>query len=101
VLLRAQHPVRRVVVHLAGGPAGDVVRVRADAAAGGVPLAPFRAAELRLEPGPGYRYYSTWVYTLGFESTGAIAAGPVPPGEGRRLGAFVRLELELDPDAPG
>jgi hypothetical protein len=99
IVLRAHHPVRRVVARVHGGPAGDIVSL--EGAGRGVrplPLAPFQQGELSLEPGRGYRFYDTWVYRLRLASSGRPETTAPSGADPRALGAFVRFEIEVERD---
>jgi hypothetical protein len=88
IILRALEPVVRMKIELRGGPAGDVVSLAS--AENEVRVAAGRTTLLEHSPGRGFPYYDTFLYVLHFRSKGpgAVVAG-------RRLGAFVRIRLEV------
>jgi hypothetical protein len=93
LVLRALQPVTTIGVRLNGGPDGDVVRLEAGKTTQGVPLRPGESRELALEPGAGYPFYLSHVYTLRLGSQAAPVDTAGRP-DARALGAFVRLQLD-------
>jgi len=96
VLLRALEPVRQVRVQLTGGPAGDEVTLAVDGASQSATLGPGETQELRFAPPRGFAYKDTFVYVLKSTSRrgGTIA------GDGRSLGAFVAIQLDVAKRTP-
>ncbi len=92
VLVRALEPVARMRVRLAGGPAGDQVAVELDGAVERSAVAAGESQELVFTPPRGFAYKDTFVHVLKLRSTRGAS---LPGGDGRSLGAFVSLRLEV------
>jgi hypothetical protein len=87
VILRALEPVVGMTVELKGGPAGDSVRLGHRPP---VRVPPGESRRIELRPGEGFPYYDTFLYVLRFRSL-----GPGADLDGRNLGSFVRIRLEV------
>lgn len=85
-------PVRSVVVEVTGGPMGDAVTVRQGFTAHRLTIRPGEVREVSLSVGRGLRYYDTYLHVLHLRSR---RGAPLP--DGRAVGAFVRLRLEMGP----
>jgi hypothetical protein len=86
--------VERIAVRVRGGPRGDQVSVRHGFRTSRVSVGPGEERELEVALGRGVRYYDTYLYVLRFESRRGA-----PLADGRSVGAFVDLRLELARDA--
>jgi hypothetical protein len=93
VILRALDikPVRRVALEARGGPAGDHPSCRLGGEEKSLQLAPGEAAQASFSPPRGFPYYETFLYVLRCRSR---ESGPGP--DGRPLGTFVSIRLEVD-----
>jgi hypothetical protein len=85
-------PVERMVVRLTGGPMGDIVSVRRGWTRHRVSVGPGQTREVTLPVGRGLRYYDTYLHVLHLSSR---RGAPLP--DGRAVGAFVEIRLELGP----
>jgi hypothetical protein len=85
-------PVRQIVVEVTGGPMGDSVTVRRGWSSHRLAVRPGEVREVSLPVGKGLRYYDTYLHVLRFRSR---RGSPLP--DGRSVGAFVRLRLEMGP----
>jgi hypothetical protein len=92
VILRAHEPVRRIKVTVIGGPAGDEVQVEAGGRSQTLRVGPGESASAELPTRAGFQWYDSFLHVLRFRS----ARGGALPGGDRNLGAFVRIELEVD-----
>jgi hypothetical protein len=92
VILRAHEPVRRIKVTVIGGPAGDEVRVEAGRRSQTLRVGPGESASAELPTRAGFQWYDSFLHVLHFRSA---RGGPLP-GDDRNLGAFVRIELDVD-----
>jgi hypothetical protein len=88
-------PVERIVVRLTGGPLGDAVTVAGGGRRTRVAVGPGQVHEVGLRPGPGLRYYDTYLHVLRLGSQRGAALA-----DGREVSAFVELELEMRPPFP-
>jgi hypothetical protein len=80
-----------------GGPVGDDVSLRVGRREERLAVAPGQKREAVLEPGAGFPYYDTFLYSLRLGSSrGAPAARSGGPPESRSLGGFVRISLEVE-----
>jgi hypothetical protein len=93
VVIRALEPVRRMTVQVTGGPVGDDVTVAVGGGEERLKVAPGETRSATLATRPGFAYYDTFLHVVRFRSR-AASAPPAP--DGRRLGAFVRITLEVD-----
>jgi hypothetical protein len=92
VLLRTQAPARWIEIRVSGLGPGESVGVELGGESRALAAAAGASAVTRLEPGPGFIYYNSWVYPLRLR----MASRPAP--EGRREEApFVRLVIEAGP----
>ena len=89
-------PVRRLVVRLTGGPLGDTVTVRRGWSSERVGVGPGQSREVALPVGRGVRYYDTYLHVLDLRSR---RGAPLP--DGRSVGAFVEVRLEMGPPFAG
>jgi hypothetical protein len=85
-------PVERIVVRVTGGPMGDVVSVRRGWTRRRVAVGPGQTREVTLPVGRGLRYYDTYLHVLHLRSR---RGAPLP--DGRAVGAFVEIRLEMGP----
>jgi hypothetical protein len=97
VLVRALEPVTRMTVRVTGGPVGDAVTIAVDGAARQVTLASGESRDLAFAPGRGFPYKDTFVYVMKVRST---LGGALPGGDGRSLGAFVSIRLDVAKRVP-
>jgi hypothetical protein len=90
-------PVRAVTVRLTGGPLGDVVSVRRgwSLSSHRVSVGPGQTREVELAVGRGVRYYDTYLHVLHLRSR---RGAPLP--DGREVGAFVEIRLDLAAPSP-
>jgi hypothetical protein len=94
VILRTLGPARSAKVRLLGGPEGDRVMVRLGARSTRLALTSAEEHTLFFELGEGVVYHGDHLHVLRFRSSdGAIVNDPAP----RRLGTFVRIDLDLEP----
>lgn len=85
-------PVERVVAVFTGGPLGDVITVRRGFFRERVSIGPAQTREVSVPVGRGLRYYDTYLHVLRLSSRrGASLA------DGREVGAFVEIRLEMGP----
>jgi hypothetical protein len=96
VILRALDlaPVRGVRVRVTGGATGGVVHARLSGARESLAVAPGETREARLDAGPGFPYYDTFLYVLRLGSD-AVRRREAPDGPDSCAGAFVRLALDV------
>ena len=92
VILRAHEPVRRIKVTVVGGPAGDEVEVEAGGRSQTLRVGPGESASAELPTRAGFQWYDSFLHVLRFHST----HGGTLPGTDRTVGAFVRIELDVD-----
>jgi hypothetical protein len=85
-------PVREIVVAVTGGPMGDSVSVRHGWSSHRLSVRPGEVREARLPVGRGLRYYDTYLHVLHLRSR---RGAPLP--DGRAVGAFVQIHLEMGP----
>jgi hypothetical protein len=85
-------PVRRVVLRFTGGPFGDVVSVRRGWSSERLSVGPGQSREVALTVGRGVRYYDTFLHVLHLRSRRGA-----PLADGRPVGAFVEIRLEMGP----
>jgi hypothetical protein len=85
-------PVRRIAIRLRGGPLGDVVTVRRGFSSTRVTLGPGQVQDVGLPVERGLRYYDTYLHVLRLRSRRGA-----PLADGRAVGAFVSLRLEMGP----
>jgi hypothetical protein len=91
VVLQALAPPRRIRVRVTAGPAGDIVTVRVGRERRRLVLPPLRTQEMAFDGrSPTLGYYRTALYLLRLGSR----YGGSTKADGRRLGSFVRVELE-------
>jgi hypothetical protein len=83
-------PVRRVVLHVTGGPLGDTVTARLGWRSVRVTVGPGQGADIELAAGRGVRYYDTYLHVLRLESRRGA-----PLADGRTVGAFVDVRLVM------
>jgi len=93
VILRAHEPVRRINLTVVGGPAEDEVEVEAGGRSQMLRVGPGESASAELPTRAGFQWYDSFLHVLRFRS----ARGGARPGDDRRLGAFVRIDLDVDP----
>jgi hypothetical protein len=94
VVLRALEPVRRMTVQVTGGPSGDDLSIETGGREQRVTVAPGETRELQLVPStPGFPYYDTFLHVLRLRSRGS---GVDANTEGRPVGSFVSIALEVD-----
>jgi len=96
VILRALEPVKKMKVTVTGGPAGDEVTATIAGRSERLSVAPGASATAEFDTAAGYQWYDTFLHVLHFRS----ARGAPLPSTERRAGAFVRIELEVDPRPP-
>jgi hypothetical protein len=87
-------PVQRVVLRVTGGPLGDTVAARVGWRQQRVRVGPGEAREIGLPVGRGLAYYDTYLHVLRLRSRRGA-----PLSDGRRVGAFVEVRLEMGPRA--
>ena len=85
-------PVTNLLVEVTGGPMGDVVTVRRGFTSHRLTVRPGEVREVSLPVGRGLRYYDTYLHVLHLRSR---RGAPLP--DGRAVGAFVRIRLEMGP----
>jgi hypothetical protein len=85
VYLRALEPVRRMTVHLKGGPSGDQIMMRVGNRHFTLEVGLDEDAEATLEPGPGFVYKDSFVYVLELRSA-----------RGAPHGGFVSIALDVE-----
>ncbi len=85
-------PVREIVLRLTGGPLGDVVSVRRGWSSRRIAVGPGQTRDLAVPVGRGLRYYDTYLHVLHLRSR---RGAPLP--DGRAVGAFVEIRLDLGP----
>jgi len=93
VVLRALEPIRRLSLHLSGGPDGDLVSVSMGGRAQTLSVGPGEEEMMTFEPGRGFPYYDTFLHLLRFRSRAAVTGSDAAA---RPLGAFVRIVLDVD-----
>jgi hypothetical protein len=86
VYLRALEPVRRMKVHIKGGPSGDAIMVRVGNRYFSREVGINEDTEATLDPGPGFVYKDSFVYVLEFRSA-----------RGAPHAAFVSITLGVEP----
>jgi hypothetical protein len=93
IILRALDikPVRRVVLEAQGGPAGDRLSCRIRTEERSMVLTPEGSGGATFAPHRGFPYYETFLYVVRCRSSDG-GTGP----DGRRLGSFVSLRLEVE-----
>ena len=89
-------PVRRIVLGITGGPLGDVVSVRRGFSSERLSVRPGQTREVSLPVGRGVRYYDTFLHVLHLTSRRGA-----PLADGRSVGAFVEIRLEMGPPFAG
>jgi hypothetical protein len=89
-------PVEKLVVEVTGGPMGDAVTVRHGLESHRLSVRPGEVREIPLSVGRGLRYYDTYLHVLHLRSR---RGSPLP--DGRAVGAFVRIRLEMGPPFEG
>jgi hypothetical protein len=92
VILRALEPVRKMKVTVSGGPAGDEVTATIGGQSRTLPVGAGESATAEFDTSPGYQWNDSFLHVLRFQS----ARGTPSPGGDRSVGAFVRIELEVD-----
>jgi hypothetical protein len=97
ILLRALEPIGRLVVRVTGGPAGDLVRVGVDGVTQVARVDEAESLDLVFTPPRGFAYKDTFVHVLKLRSS---RGAPLPGGDGRVLGAFITMRLEVVPRRP-
>jgi hypothetical protein len=93
VILRAHEPVRRIRIAVTGGPAGDEVWVSAGGRSETLRVGPAEIASAEFETSAGFQWYDSFIHVLRFRST----RGAALPGSDRTVGAFVRIDLDVEP----
>lgn len=96
IFVRALEPVRRMTFRVSGGPRGDRLAISGGAGTLSLSALPGQTVEDSLTPGSPLVYKDTFVYGLKLRS-----AGGGPDAEGRQVGAFVEITLEVDPRRSG
>jgi hypothetical protein len=96
VILRALEPVRSMRVTVIAGPAGDEVTATIGGRTETLRAGPGESATAAFETGPGYQWYDSFLHVLHFRS----ARGAPLPSSDRSVGAFVRIELDVDRRPP-
>ena len=81
-----------LVVEVTGGPMGDSVTVRRGWSSHRLSVRPGEVRKARLPVGRGLRYYDTYLHVLHLRSRRGA-----PLADGRAVGAFVRIRLEMGP----
>ena len=89
-------PVRRIVLELTGGPLGDALSVRRGLWTERLSVGPGQTREVAVPVGRGVRYYDTFLHVLHLSSRRGA-----PLADGRPVGAFVVIRLEMGPPFPG
>lgn len=97
VLVRALEPVTRMTVTVTGGPVGDAVSVTVGGLSKQATLASGESRDLVFSPPRGFPYKDTFVHVVTFRST---LGGALPGGDGRSLGSFVTVRLDVAKRAP-
>jgi len=87
-------PVARVVLRVTGGPLGDSVEARLGWRQERVHVGSGEAREIELAAGRGLAYYDTYLHVVRLRSRRGA-----PLSDGRRVGAFVEVRLEMGPRA--
>ena len=82
--------VKRVILRMTAGSAGDEVEARLGRSTAVATLASGQSAEISLEAGRGFRYYDTYLYILQLRSRRPASAEAT----------FVELRLRVGPEAP-
>lgn len=95
VIVRALEPVRRLRLEATGGPAGDELVVSTAGGRLGIAVAPEQQNEGWLAAGAPFVYKDTFVYVLRLRSRRGA-----PHPEGRVLGCFVSITLDVAPRPP-
>lgn len=89
-------PIRRVRVRVTGGPQGEDLSIRAFGETQRVMVGPDRTSDAVFTQIPqGFPYKDTFVHVLRFRSSRSGIGS-----EGRPLGGFVAIRLEVDGDFP-
>jgi hypothetical protein len=91
VVLRALEPVRQMRFALTGGEAGAEVSVSVGGVEERLRLQPRETREVVLDTAPGFQYYDSFVHVLHLRSRGSA-----PAEDGRNLGSFVKISLEVN-----
>jgi hypothetical protein len=91
VILRALEPVRRMTFRVTGGRAGDDVTIQVGGSEERLAIGAGQTREVTLDTEPGFQYYDSFVHVLRFRSRRGAAAH-----DGRPLGSFVHISLEVD-----
>jgi hypothetical protein len=92
IFLRALEPVRRMTFRVMGGTRGDTLAIASGGGELSVSAAPDQTVEASLAPGSPLVYKDTFVYLLRLRSRQGAA-----DSEGRNVGAFVEIALDVDP----
>jgi hypothetical protein len=90
VYLRALEPVRRMTVHIKGGPSGDAIMVRVGNRHFTLEVGINEDREATLDPGDGFVYKDSFVYVLEVRSA-----------RGAPYAAFVSIKLGVEPRSAG
>jgi len=88
-------PLERLSLRVRGGPLGDAVTARFGGQRVRVSVGPGESREIQLEAGRGVRYYDTYLHVLRLESRRGA-----PLADGRAVGAFCDLRLDMGPRFP-
>ena len=97
VILRALEPVREITVKALGGPAGDELTVATGGSNANLACASGMTAQAILKPPAPFVYKDSFVYVLQLRSRrGGFLPARALEAPARRVGAFVRITLEVD-----
>ena len=84
-------PLRGIVLEARGGPVGDRLSCRVRSEERSLLLTAGGTGEARFLPHRGFPYYETFLYVVHCSSADGAAGA-----DGRRLGSFVTLRLEVE-----
>jgi hypothetical protein len=93
IIVRALEPVRRLTVRVTGEARPRVVDVRLAGTSRTLQVGPGQSQEAVFEPGPGFRWYDTFVHVAHFRADGSPQAAPPPPAA---CGPLVEIALDVD-----
>jgi hypothetical protein len=91
VLVRTQAPARRVEIRVSGLRAGETVHAKLGGQSRALSAGAGSSVATHVEPGPGFIYYSSWVYPL------RLRLAPRTVEGSRAEAPFVQLAVETDP----